>query len=457
MAQALGYPCALKYDAGWRTEPRWRECHRLLSMEAKDPDAEHRRLTQILAATWLIGHSDLHRRNLGFLHAEDGSPPSVTIAPLYDVSSARGLKSIDQTLAIGIARQLGLTRIRPRVWIAHADECSLDPEETIEIVRATARRMPDAVAQARDEARSRDENKAQASVDRRVTEILRYAGARHRTFEQALAGMGRRSGEGTGSQTMMPADRGLHRGGIQPTACHQTGCGRIPIIANSGATMAEALASCRRAGDRRSSIGVRERSVDGESRADRIFQPSNDDVTQTIRAAEKPGRFSMRLDAGRCRCPHAHEPTGWASRYPVPLLSVPARRVAAEPQRRRILRVCWHPAGTQPRHAPPCLRRSDGASAHRLQLSRRFARPRRLANLRSPGAGDRVSACLRPLPRRCRPALGRRTRRCRDRRVDSGIGQERLPLLRHLPDGRRSDIGLRSAVPGPRNGGLARG
>ena len=107
MAQALGYPCALKYDAGWRTEPRWRECHRLLSARAKDPDAEHRRLTQILAATWLIGHSDLHRRNLGFVHAEVGTTASIAIAPLYDVSSARGLKNIDQTLAIGIARQQG--------------------------------------------------------------------------------------------------------------------------------------------------------------------------------------------------------------------------------------------------------------------------------------------------------------------------------------------------------------
>ena len=194
MAQALGYPCALKYDAGWRTEPRWRECHRLLSARAKDPDAEHRRLTQILAATWLIGHSDLHRRNLGFLHAEVGTTAGITIAPLYDVSSARGLKNIDQTLAIGIARQQGLTRIRPRVWITHASECGLDPDETIEIVRATARGMPDAVPQARDEARSSDENKAQASVDRRVTEILRYADARHRVFEQALAGMSRRSG-----------------------------------------------------------------------------------------------------------------------------------------------------------------------------------------------------------------------------------------------------------------------
>ena len=193
MAQALGYPCALKYDAGWRTEPRWRECHRLLSARAKDPDAEHRRpdadssprhgLSAIpicIAETWAS------------CTPEVGTTASITIAPLYDVSSARGLKNIDQTLAIGIARQQGLTQVRPRVWMAHASECGLDPEETIEIVRATARRMPDAVAQARDDARSSDENKA--SVDRCVMEILRYAGARHRAFEQALAGMRRKSG-----------------------------------------------------------------------------------------------------------------------------------------------------------------------------------------------------------------------------------------------------------------------
>ena len=80
------------------------------------------------------------------------------------------------------------------MWITHASECGLDPDETIEIVRATARRMPDAVAQARDEARSGDENKAQASVDRRVMEILRCTEARLRVFEQALAGMRRKSG-----------------------------------------------------------------------------------------------------------------------------------------------------------------------------------------------------------------------------------------------------------------------
>ena len=52
----------------------------------------------------------------------------------------------------------------------------------------------------------------------------------------------------------------------------------------------------------------------------------------------------MRFDAGRGRRLHPHEPIGPPSRHPVPLLSLPARRVAAEPQRERILRVCRHPA-----------------------------------------------------------------------------------------------------------------
>ena len=72
-----------------------------------------------------------------------------------------------------------------------------EPEVLEDVIAQVVRFVDDevdAVAQARDDARSSDENKAQASVDRRVMEILRYAGARHRAFEQALAGMRRKSG-----------------------------------------------------------------------------------------------------------------------------------------------------------------------------------------------------------------------------------------------------------------------
>ena len=97
---------------------------------------------------------------------------------------------------------------------------------------------------------------------------------------------------------MMPADWGLHHGRIQPTACHQTGCGRIPIVANSSAAMAEAPASCRRAGDRRSNIGDHERSDDGKSQADRIFQPSSGGMTQSNEPPKNPGRFISTGDKG---------------------------------------------------------------------------------------------------------------------------------------------------------------
>ena len=55
--------------------------------------------------------------------------------------------------------------------------------------------------------------------------------------------------------------------------------------------MAEAPASCRRAGDRWSNTGGRARSDDGKSRADRIIQPSNGGVTQSNEPPTNPGPF----------------------------------------------------------------------------------------------------------------------------------------------------------------------
>ena len=61
-----------------------------------------------------------------------------------------------------------------------------------------------------------------------------------------------------------------------PLGRHQTGCGRIPIVANASVPMAELSASSCCGGARRCNIGVRERSDDGESRVDRVFQPNTD-------------------------------------------------------------------------------------------------------------------------------------------------------------------------------------
>ena len=123
---------------------------------------------------------------------------------------------------------------------------------------------------------------------------------------------------------MMPAGRGLRHGRRPPAGRHQTGCGRIPTVANASAGMAEAPASCRRAGDRWSNTGGRARSDDGKSRADRIFQPSNDKVHRNPSPVDS-ARFS-RVRWPRCRIPWAQRP-----RSPSPRDQRRACSTAAQP------------------------------------------------------------------------------------------------------------------------------
>ena len=50
-------------------------------------------------------------------------------------------------------------------------------------------------------------------------------------------------------------------------------------------------------GDLLSQIGAPGRRSGGGDGADSVFQPSNGDVTQTIQAPERPGRFTSQLSA----------------------------------------------------------------------------------------------------------------------------------------------------------------
>ena len=91
----------------------------------------------------------------------------------------------------------------------------------------------------------------------------------------AIGGLDARHRGRTSSRTMMPAKRRLRHHWTPPAGRHQTVCGRIPNVANASAAMAELPVSSRRGCARRWNIGVRERSDDGKSRVDRVFQPSN--------------------------------------------------------------------------------------------------------------------------------------------------------------------------------------
>ena len=188
--QACGWPSALKYDWGRKEEPRWEAAYAILRRCNPNPSSAQAMLTRTLAACWAIGHTDLHRRNLGFLHAPPDDPFGVDIAPMYDVSSGIGVEQIVQfRMAIGIARQAAFDGIGPVQWLEHARTAEQDPAAVLAIVSHTLQDLPDALADARRLARQEDENRNQGAVDSRAERLLAYIEKRRRTWNATLGRM----------------------------------------------------------------------------------------------------------------------------------------------------------------------------------------------------------------------------------------------------------------------------
>ena len=188
--QACGWPSALKYDWGRKEEPRWEAAYVILGRCARNPDSAQAMLTRILAASWALGHTDLHRRNLGFLHAPPDEPFGVDIAPMYDVSSGIGVeKTVRFRMAIGIARQAAFHGIGPAQWLEHARTAGQDPATVLAIVSHALEDLPDALAGARRIARQEDENHNQRAVDSRAEQLLAYVEKRRREWNQTLGRM----------------------------------------------------------------------------------------------------------------------------------------------------------------------------------------------------------------------------------------------------------------------------
>lgn len=186
--QAAMIPPQRRYDVLLdEGEPvAWRAAYALLEAHAPDPDAATAHLTRALAATWTVGHSDLHRRNLGFAYTAPPAPHRAAVAPLYDVANSLGTRYADE-LALPIGGQRRLHEIRPANWARHAEQCGLDREVTFAIVSDAVRDAADAIATAAAAARTEDENLSQKDVDQRVELTLQYANTRARTFRQQLA------------------------------------------------------------------------------------------------------------------------------------------------------------------------------------------------------------------------------------------------------------------------------
>ena len=203
--QAEGHPPDDKYHGGRRDEPQWPDAYRLLRQRGTRPDHAQGSLSRALVAAWLLAHSDLHRRNLGFLHAPDDAPAGIEPAPLYDVSSAVGTKYAKQ-LAIPVHDALDVHRIGPVQWIRHSERCGAAPDVTLAAIEELLRTLPDAVATARAHSRTRDELLEPGAAAERTAQVIQHIQARGRAWRNEANRMAKRNTPGFEPDSQRLAD-----------------------------------------------------------------------------------------------------------------------------------------------------------------------------------------------------------------------------------------------------------
>ena len=194
--QASGWSADKKYQSAERGEPLYPALYRLLEAHARRPEEECDKLTALIAACVFAGNADMHRKNIGLLHARPGEEEGVVLAPVYDFASWPGLERTIPSkhwavpeLAIGVNGVRDFAKVGPKQWIAVAEEAGLDVDWTLDRVRRTGEALPEALAEARDEARGKDENKEQGWVDRRVEATIAGVRGRASQFETRLEGL----------------------------------------------------------------------------------------------------------------------------------------------------------------------------------------------------------------------------------------------------------------------------
>ena len=198
--QASGWYAGVKYESATSGEPLYPALYRLLLAHGAHPVRECERLTTVIASCVLCANADMHRKNLGVLHPLDPDDAGVELAPVYDFASwaglersVAGIRNAVPDIALGVNGVRQFARIGPKQYEAMARAGGVDPDWTLEVVRRTARRLPEALHAAQRDARHHDENREQTWVDRRVEATIGQALSRGREFERRLDALYRKT------------------------------------------------------------------------------------------------------------------------------------------------------------------------------------------------------------------------------------------------------------------------
>lgn len=158
-----------------RPEPGWPSFHALLRAAA--PDGADESFLRALISCALLAHTDLHRQNIGLLHADDSADAvgaRVQLAPMYDVSCADGRPATyTQDFALPIGGATAPARFDAPALAQLADDCEIARELVASCATNVAAKLPDAVAEAKRESLDMDEKRVPTEANARLEAMSR--------------------------------------------------------------------------------------------------------------------------------------------------------------------------------------------------------------------------------------------------------------------------------------------
>ena len=163
------------------TNGGWVDLYHFLSERTANADTEQEHFWAALSALALLGHRDIHRRNVAVRYARADEPYSAELAPLYDVASMDGQADPRwRSLGLPIGGEEEIERIGEKAWVRIAGECRAEPGQVLGIVSETARHLGDALQAAIGEAREDDEWREPDTALARIDALQRGTNRRAR-------------------------------------------------------------------------------------------------------------------------------------------------------------------------------------------------------------------------------------------------------------------------------------
>ena len=171
-------------------EPGWPHLRDLLSSGTHGGNETDAAFIKALVGCALMGHTDLHRQNIGIAGDEDGHP--LGLAPLYDVSCLDGRpRAFTRRFAIPIGGADTTDQFDAKALFRLADDCGIDRGLAADAARDIAASLPASVREAKRESADRNEARTPSEVRPRLEAIASRVESRCLKMHSAL-GLSRR-------------------------------------------------------------------------------------------------------------------------------------------------------------------------------------------------------------------------------------------------------------------------